>query len=99
MMNEYTFVKTNYIKTLFKIDMNDIRTMCIKHKLCTCCNNEQYNNLLLSCECETHNFYQLKIMIYEIACKINDYSNHNSITNIMYLIMRECVNTLFEIEQ
>lgn len=92
MLNENVYVQTQFI-----INDDDVRDMCIKHKLCTCCNNKQYNELLQLCNCETHNFYQLKQMIYEIACKINDYSYHNSITNIMYLMMHECVNTFFEI--
>ena len=85
------------LQTQFIIHDDDVRVMCVKHNLCTCCNNEQYNNLLQSCNCVTHNFYQLRNTIFKIACIINNYSYDNSITNIMYLIMHECVNTFFEI--
>lgn len=98
-MNNNTYVQTKFIKTQFIINDDDVRCMCIKHNLCTCCNNKQYDELLQLCNCNTHNFYQLKRTIYEIACNINNYSHDNNTTNIMYLIMRECVHTFFEIEQ
>ena len=85
------------VKTQFVINNDDVISMCIKHRLCTLCNNKQYDDLLQLCNYETYNFNELKKMIYKIACKINDYSYYNSITNIMYLIMHECVNTFFEI--
>lgn len=89
-----------YVQTLFMINHNEIRNLCIAYNFCTKCDNNEYYDFLQSCDCKTHDFYQLKQTIYNIANAIHKFNNDEceyTIENIMYIIMHECVHTFFEL--
>lgn len=87
------------MKTKFKMYRDDVRTMCIKNEMCTKCNCKQYDELLNQCNFEFKNFEIVKIKLYEIAKLIYNYSNEQTIENIMFCLMRDCVLTFFEFDE
>ena len=80
------------------MNCDDVRTMCIEKQFCTCCDCEQYENLLNMCNFELKSFETLKKRLYEIATLINEYSYNETIKYIMFCLMNDCVKTFFEIE-
>lgn len=85
--------------TKFKMNKNDVRNMCIKYNMCTKCNNEQYEYILNCCNFEYSNFEILQMQLLKIATLIEFYSNEQTIENIMFCLMRDCVYTFFEINE
>lgn len=90
------------VQTKFMINRNEIHHLCVVYNFCTKCNNYEYYNFLQSCDCNTNDFDYLKQTIYNIANVIHKYNDEihtETINDIMYVIMHECVHTFFEIEQ
>lgn len=85
------------MKTTFKMDHDYVRTMCIKNEMCTKCDCKTYETILKMCDFELHDFDVLKIELYKIARLINNHSNEQTIENVMFCLMRDCVLTFFEI--
>ena len=90
--------KCDFMKTNFKINMYDVRKMCIEMQFCTYCDYEQYDELLNMCNFELKSFETLKKRLYEIATLINEYSHNQTIENIMFCLMNDCVTTFFEFD-
>ena len=85
------------MKTTFKMYYDDVRIMCIKNELCTKCTCKQYDELLKICDFECKSFLTLQNKLLKIATLMCNYSDEQTIENIMYLLMKNCVNTFFEI--
>ena len=88
------------IKTNFIMHYDNVRTMCIKHDLCTKCDCKQYDEMLNMCNIDVKSFETLKKRLYEISNLIYCYSNVDEINieTIMFYLMNECVKTFFEFE-
>lgn len=85
------------MKTTFKMYYDDVRNMCVRNELCTYCDWEQYEKILNKCNFELKSFETLKKRLYEIATLINEYSHNQTIENIMFCLMNDCVKTFFKI--
>lgn len=92
------------MKTNFKMYHDDVRTVCIKNNWCTRCDCNEYLSLLEKCDFECKSFPTLQNKLLEIAKLIYVYSDLNeyentceNIENIMFQLMKKCVNTFFEL--
>ena len=93
MMNNNINVQTKYF-----ITKNDIYKLCVENDFCTCCNNEQYDELLSSnLLYECNNIDDLKRHLLIVANDIYKYSCDTNIENILCLLFNECVHTIFKI--
>lgn len=81
------------------MNMYNVRKMCIEMNFCTCCDCEQYDEILNMCNFENDNFENVKLHLYKIATLINEYSHNQTIENIMFCLMNDCVNVFFEIDE
>ena len=86
------------MKTNFIMNYDNVRTMCIKHDLCTKCNCDEYEKILNMCDIDVKSFETLKNKLFKIARLIYQYSNEITFECIMYYLMNECVKTFFEFE-
>ena len=86
----------NNPKITFKREWNsiDVRAACIRNDLYACGDNEEYDNMLTlvdELEPTTEN-------IYLVAKDIYDHSRNQTITNIMFILEREAVDTFYYID-
>lgn len=95
MMNNNTYKQT------FVMHKHNIYKLCVKYNLCTNCDDDTYNNFFSSnLHYTTNDFESLKKHLYDVANDIHKYSNddlNNTIDNIMYRLMNECVYTYFKL--
>lgn len=76
----------------------DMRTTCVKHGYYTRGNNEEYRKMLDMVE-RTN---PTPKNIYKVAQDILDHSDPEmvgEVTNIMFIIEKEVVNTFYEVEE
>lgn len=86
-------MKSPNIKVNRVWDFGGIRAMCIKHNFYTRGTNEDYAQLATFIRSRKPTY----INVYKAALDICTHSSGQVVTNIMYLIERECVYTTFEI--
>ena len=75
-------------------NFGNIRAACIRNNLYTCGTTEEYNNLANFINKHKPTYEN----IYMVAFDIYNHSEGQTITNIMYIIERECVYTTFELD-
>lgn len=80
------------IKEIRSMDCYSVRSCCIKHSLYTCGTVREYDAMLQKTEEE----FSLKLL-YEIAIDIYEHSEDQTVTNIMSLLTKDAVTTVYEI--
>lgn len=71
-----------------------VRATCIRNRLYTCGDNEAYNNMLES----VRDLEPTPENIYRVAKDIYEHSRNQTITNIMFILEKEAVNTFYFID-
>lgn len=87
-------MKTPEIKITRKWSLMSVRAACIKNDLYTCGDCEEYDHMLNWVE----RLYPNTENIYFIAKDIVEHSEDQTISNVMFILEKDAINTFFEID-
>lgn len=87
-------MKTPEIKTTRKWSLGSVREACIKNNLYTCGDCEEYDHMLNWVE----RLYPSTENMYFIANDIVEHSEGQTISNVMFILEKDAINTFFEID-
>ena len=87
-------MKTPEIKITRKWSLGSVREACIKNDLYTCGDCEEYDHMLNW----VGRLYPSTENIYFIAKNIVDHSKDQTISNVMFILEKDAINTFFEID-
>lgn len=76
-------------------DAESVREMCIRHRLYTCGDSEEYEHMLNW----VSRLYPNTENLYFIAKDIKEHSEDQTISNVMFILHKEAVTTVFDIEE
>lgn len=87
-------MKTPEIKITRKWSLKSVREACIKNNLYTCGDCEEYDHMLNWVE----RLYPSTENMYFIANDIVEHSEDQTISNVMFILEKDAINTFFEID-
>ena len=93
MKSDYGIVELDLKKDRFW-SIESVRNSCIKNNLYTGGNREEYDQMLYMVSLSEPSTETL----YKIAKNIKEHSDHQTISNVMYILENEAIITVFEIE-
>ncbi len=87
-------MKIPEIKITRKWSLGSVRDACIKNNLYTCGDCEEYDHMLNWVE----RLYPSTENMYFIANDIVEHSEDQTISNVMFVLEKDAINTFFEID-
>lgn len=81
-----------------QMEMSALRKLCIKNDWCTCCTNEQYDDLLNMTKVDNLTTEKLGLIAAAIQLVSDEDTQDREITSIMYDLAEICYTVFEEVD-